>query len=74
MNEDEYEQALDEALKDIEEDDIELPRHTVSEILEKEGWKQNNYWEPDEGVYFGTFINFNLDAIIVIVPEENKNE
>jgi len=67
---DEINSAMETELDEM--DEVECLSDYVSKEFEAEGYKQNNLWEYDwDGdVMFGTFIDSNLDAVIVFFPED----
>ena len=69
-------ELTDEDIKEIEEEIVnnidiselnESVQKSITESFEKEGYKQNNYWEyePDGDVFWASFIDYNLDGVVV---------
>lgn len=88
MSKKEKEYTEDDFFRDMDKDldkmdEVECLSDYVTKAFEKEGYKQNNYWEYDEegDVMFATFIDSNLDVVVVFfdgklefIEKENKKE
>ena len=46
----------------------------ITKLFEKEGWKQNEYWELEDGVLCASFIDYELEQISVFVDYKKEME
>jgi hypothetical protein len=51
-------------------DRVEQLTKAITKTFEKEKWKQNEYWEEDNGVLCASFIDINLDQVSVFIDRD----
>jgi len=77
ITDEEFDELADEVCENIDIAGIEESlQESVTKSFEEEGYKQNNYWEydPESDTYWASFIDFNLDGIIVSIFGLDKED
>ena len=77
ITDEDIEEIMDNVLDNIDISEIEeMIQEATKKAFEDEGYKQTNYWDYiyEDDVYVGTFLDINLNGIIVSLNGLTKEE